>query len=82
MNNNIKIEEVLKRLVKYLIEGFVVGFAVFMIPKKKVSIEDCLWIGFIAAMTFSILDMFAPSISVSMRQGAGLGLGAGLVGFP
>ena len=82
MRNNVTLDEVLKRLVKYLIEGFVVGFAVFMIPKKKVSIEDCLWIGFIAAMTFSILDMFAPSISVSMRQGAGFGLGAGLVGFP
>ena len=82
MQYNVTLQEVLKRLVKYLIEGFVVGIAVFLIPKKKISLEDSFWIAFIAAMTFSILDMFAPSISVSARQGAGFGLGAGLVGFP
>ena len=46
------------------------------------------WIGtfglivLIAGMTFSILDMFTPSIGVTARQGAGFGIGAGLVGFP
>lgn len=79
---NITFEEFMKRLVKYIVEGFVVGVAAFLIPKKKLSIEDSLWIGLVAAMTFSILDMFAPSIGLSIRQGAGLGLGAGLVGFP
>ena len=35
-----------------------------------------------AAATFALLDMFAPSISISARQGAGLGIGANLVGWP
>ena len=82
MQYNVTLQEVLKRLIKYLIEGFVVGIAVFLIPKKKISIEDSFWVAFIAAMTFSILDMFAPAISISARQGAGFGIGAGLVGFP
>ena len=82
MNSLVNLSELVKRLVKYLVEGFVVGVAAFLIPKKKISIEDSLWIGLVGAMTFSILDMFSPSIGVSIRQGAGLGLGAGLVGFP
>ena len=74
--------EVFRRLVKYLIEGFVVALAAFVIPKKKLSIEDTLWIASVAGMTFSILDTFSPSIGITARQGAGFGIGAGLVGFP
>ena len=74
--------EVIKRLIKYLIEGLVVALAAFAIPRKRLSVEDALWLAFIAGMTFSILDMFAPTISVTARQGAGFGIGAGLVNFP
>lgn len=74
--------EVLKRLVKYLIEGIVVALAAFAIPYKKISVEEALWLAFVAAMTFSVLDLFAPSIGVTARQGAGFGIGAGLVHFP
>lgn len=80
--NKVTLNEVMKRLIKYLIEGFVVALAAFVIPKKKLSVEDALWIAFVAGMTFSILDMFAPSIGMTARQGAGFGIGAGLVGFP
>jgi hypothetical protein len=78
----VTMNEVFRRLVKYLIEGFVVALAAFVIPKKKLSIEDTLWIAFVAGMTFSILDTFSPSIGITARQGAGFGIGAGLVGFP
>ena len=74
--------EVLKRLIKYLIEGTVVALAAFAIPYKKITIEEALWLAFIAAMTFSVLDLFAPSIGITARQGAGFGIGAGLVHFP
>lgn len=75
-------KEILKRLVKYLIEGTVVALAAFAIPHKNISLEDALWLAFIAAMTFSILDLFAPAIGITARQGAGFGIGAGLVHFP
>jgi hypothetical protein len=35
-----------------------------------------------AAAVFAILDVLAPSVGVTARQGAGFGLGANLVGFP
>ena len=36
----------------------------------------------VAAAVFALLDVLAPSIGVTARQGAGFGLGANLVGFP
>ena len=39
-------------------------------------------IAFTAACVFAILDMYAPSIGSTARQGAGFGIGATLVGFP
>ena len=36
----------------------------------------------VASATFAILDMYAPTIGVTARQGAGFGIGASLVDFP
>jgi hypothetical protein len=74
--------EVLIRIFKYLLEGLVVSTAAFMIPGKKKNLDEVVLIGFIAAATFSLLDLFAPSIGISARQGAGMGIGANMVGFP
>ena len=35
-----------------------------------------------AAATFAILDMYTPSIALSARQGAGMGIGFNISGFP
>jgi hypothetical protein len=74
--------EVFIRIFKYLLEGLVVSTAAFMFPGKKKNMDEIILIGFVAAATFSLLDLFAPSIGVSARQGAGMGIGANLVGFP
>jgi hypothetical protein len=74
--------EIIKRTVKYLVEGFVVALAAFFIPQKKMDMGEILVISFTAATTFALLDMFAPSISSATRQGAGYGIGFNLVGFP
>jgi hypothetical protein len=74
--------EALIRMFKYLLEGLVVSTAAFMFPGKKKNMDEIVLIGFIAAATFSLLDLFAPSIGISVRQGAGMGIGANLVGFP
>tara|TARA_B110000208_G_C11664244_1_gene392827 strand:- start:291 stop:575 length:285 start_codon:yes stop_codon:yes gene_type:complete len=76
------LQEVLKRAVKYLVEGGAVAVAAYYIPKKKMEIEEIIMIAITAAATFALLDMFAPSISGAARQGAGFGIGANLVGFP
>jgi ABC-type Co2+ transport system permease subunit len=74
--------EFIRRVVKYLIEGFIVSLAAFAIPKQTLNIDEILLIALVAAMTFSILDVFIPSMGASARNGAGLGIGLNLVGFP
>jgi hypothetical protein len=74
--------EIVVRILKYLFEGLVVATAAFFFPGKKPKVEEVMFIGFVAAATFSLLDLFAPSIGVSARQGAGFGMGANLVNFP
>lgn len=74
--------EVMIRILKYLLEGLVVSTVAFSFPGKKKNMDEVVLIGFVAAATFSLLDLFAPSIGISARNGAGMGLGANLVGFP
>jgi len=74
--------ELLRRAVKYLVEGLMVAIAAYAIPKKSLHMEEVLLIALSAAATFSILDTYVPSMAVSARSGAGFGMGANLVGFP
>jgi hypothetical protein len=74
--------ELIKRIIKYLVEGIMVAIAAFAIPKKSLNVEEVVIIGLTAAATFSVLDVFIPSMASSARGGAGFGIGANLVGFP
>jgi ABC-type Co2+ transport system permease subunit len=74
--------ELIKRAVKYLVEGLMVALAAYAIPKKALNMDEVALIALTAAATFSILDTYVPSMAVSARSGAGFGIGANLVGFP
>lgn len=74
--------ELIKRAIKYLVEGLVVAIVAVLVPKKSLNVEEIIIIALTAAATFSILDVFIPSMGSSVRQGAGLGLGFNLVKFP
>tara|TARA_B100000686_G_C16369398_1_gene751791 strand:+ start:133 stop:402 length:270 start_codon:yes stop_codon:yes gene_type:complete len=78
----IDLGELLRRAVKYLVEGIMVALAAYTIPKRSLNLEEVLLIALTAAATFSILDTYIPSMAVSARSGAGFGIGANLVGFP
>ena len=78
----INVQEITKKIIKYLVEGFIVALACFAIPKQSLDLEAISLIALVAAMTFSILDVYIPSMGVSARQGAGVGLGLNLVKFP
>jgi ABC-type Co2+ transport system permease subunit len=82
MNNVFNVYELIKRIIKYLVEGFMVAVAAFAIPKQSLNLEEILLIALTAAATFSILDTYIPSIGVTARSGAGFGIGANLVSFP
>lgn len=73
-------KELLVRIIKYILEGSMVAVAVALIPKRKPDLEEVLTIALVAAATFSLLDLFSPSVSTAARSGAGLALGSGLVG--
>lgn len=74
--------ELLRRVVKYLVEGLMVAIAAYAIPKRSLNLDEVLLISLTAAATFSVLDTYVPSMGVSARSGAGFGIGANLVGFP
>jgi len=72
--------EFIKRAIKYIIEGIMVAIAAYAIPKKSLNVEEIVVIALMAAATFSVLDVFVPSVGASSRQGVGLSIGAGLAG--
>jgi ABC-type Co2+ transport system permease subunit len=74
--------ELIKRAIKYIIEGIMVAIAAYVIPKKQLNIEEVVIIALMAAATFSVLDVFIPSMAGAARSGAGAGIGFNLVGFP
>jgi len=74
--------ELVRRIVKYVVEGIMVALAAYAIPKRSLNIDEIMLIALTAAATFSILDTYVPSIAVSARSGAGFGVDANLVGFP
>ena len=49
--------EIVRRALKYLVEGVAVSVAAYMIPQKKLKIEEVLMIALTAAATFAILDI-------------------------
>ena len=59
-----------------------VAFAAYAIPKRSLNLEEIGMIALTAAATFSILDTYIPSMGGSARNGAGLGIGLNMVGFP
>jgi ABC-type Co2+ transport system permease subunit len=80
MDAKFDLQELLKRAIKYLVEGLAVGICAMLIPKKQLSVEEIVIIALTAAATFSILDVFIPAMGSSARGGAGFGIGANLVG--
>tara|TARA_B110001469_G_C9501642_1_gene250470 strand:- start:10 stop:270 length:261 start_codon:yes stop_codon:yes gene_type:complete len=74
--------ELLRRAVKYLVEGILVAAAAYVIPQKTLKLEEVLLIALTAAATFCVLDAYLPSMAVAARSGAGFGIGGNLVGFP
>lgn len=79
---NLNMSDVVRRALKYIIEGIMVALAAFAIPNKRLNMSEILMIALTAAATFSILDTYVPSLAMGARSGAGFGIGANLVDFP
>jgi hypothetical protein len=80
MNSGFDFSELVKKAIKYLCEGLIIGIVSYAIPKKKLDMEEVIIIGLSAAATFAVLDVFSPSIGASARGGVGFSVGSGLTG--
>lgn len=76
------LQEVITRLVKYIVEGLAVALVAYLLPSKSLPREEIMLLALTAAAIFSILDLLAPSISSTVRGGVGYGFGFRLAGFP
>lgn len=74
------VKEILVRIFKYIFEGLVVAVAAYLIPGKKMQAVEILTIALVAAATFSVLDLFAPSFSAGARFGTSVAIGGNLAG--
>lgn len=72
--------ELIKRAIKYIVEGIIVALAAYAIPKKSLNVEEVIIIALTAAATFSVLDVFIPSMGSAAKSGLGATLGANLAG--
>jgi ABC-type Co2+ transport system permease subunit len=73
--------ELIKRVIKYVVEGLMIAIAAYVIPKRSMNLEEIACLALTAAATFAILDTYIPSMGVSARQGTGLGIGLNLSGL-
>jgi hypothetical protein len=72
--------EFVNRALKYLLEGLAVAVAAIYIPKKALAMDEVATLALTAAAVFALLDVLAPSVGVTARQGAGFSLGSQLAG--
>ena len=75
MMPSIDVEEIVRRLVKYLLEGLAVAVAAFWIPQIQMEPVEIAMIAVTAASAFAVLDLASPVIADSARRGAGFGIG-------
>lgn len=77
--------DIVNRVLAYSIEGLVLALAAYFIPSKgNMKVNEIITIALIGAATFALLDLYMnnSTIAQSARNGAGMGIGFNLVGFP
>lgn len=81
MDSGLNLREIVVRAVKLVITGVAVALAAYYIPSgRRLKLEEVLMIGVSAAAILAVLDVFAPSVGASARNGMGLGIGLGVSG--
>ena len=53
-----------KRIIKYILMGFIILVAVRYIPNQPIETKEIIMIGLISSIAFAMLDMVSPSIKV------------------
>ena len=53
-----------KRIIKYILMGFIILVAVRYITNQPINTKEIIMIGLISSISFAMLDMVSPSIKV------------------
>lgn len=61
-NNYSSASECISRMLKYAIMFVFVVIAAYTVPKQILKPHELIIIGLVASTTFSVLDIFAPSL--------------------
>jgi hypothetical protein len=54
-----------KKILKYLLFGLIVGISIRYIPASTINNKEILMIAAIASISFGIIDMVSPSLTVN-----------------
>jgi hypothetical protein len=68
IDNKINYNEINKRLINYIILFCVIYLSLIYIPKCKIDYQDRIMITLIGVTTFSILDIYSPSINNNLFE--------------
>ena len=60
---NIHYKEKIRRVFKYLVHWFALVLSLKFVPSNELSWNEIMIISTIGAIVFSVLDIYAPSIS-------------------
>jgi ABC-type Co2+ transport system permease subunit len=80
MDYTFNTSEMFTRIVKYLMEGLVIGIVASILPSKSLSTQEIILLALTAASVFAILDLVAPATGSASRFGVGIVSGASLLG--
>lgn len=58
----------IKKLLKYLVYGLIIASAIVFIPVNKVRTKDTILISMIGSISFALLDMYSPSVSINISE--------------
>lgn len=76
---NLDMQEVVRRILRYLVEGLVVGLAASYLVKGT-TLESAVMVGITASAVLALLDLGSSPIAGGARLGLGLQTGASVLG--
>ena len=80
MSVQVDVQELVRRMIKYLIEGLAIAVAAYVLPAKGLSGNEVAMMALVGAATMAVLDTWSPAVAGGARHGAGFGIGSSLVG--
>lgn len=73
-------KDIIKKSLKYIAQLLIIFVAAKFIPENKITFKEITIIAIIGAVSFAVLDLYAPSISEDCQKQIGLTIGLRTIG--